>query len=53
VLLRNLNPNNTAMVVAFSKLPIRTTDTYETIWGQPITADVSATGVATQPAPAP
>jgi hypothetical protein len=53
VLLKNLSPSNTAMVVAFSRLPSRTTDTYETIWGQPITGDMSATGVATQPAPTP
>jgi hypothetical protein len=51
--LQFLSPNNTSMVVAFSRLPIRTTDTYETIWGQPIVGDVSATGVAVQPAPAP
>jgi hypothetical protein len=51
--LRSLNPNNTSMLVSFSKLPIRTTDTYETIWGQPIVSDMSATGVAVQPAPTP
>ncbi len=53
ILLRNLSPSNTSMVVSFSRLPSRTTDTYETIWGQPITNDMSATGVATQPAPIP
>jgi hypothetical protein len=47
--LRPLNPSTTSMVVAFSRLPFRTTDTYETIWGQPITGDISATGVAQQP----
>jgi hypothetical protein len=53
VALRSLTPSNTPMVVAFSRLPTRTTDTYETIWGQPIVSDMSATGVAQQPPAAP
>lgn len=53
VVLKSLTPSNTSMVVAFSRLPIRTTDTYETIWGQPITNDLSATGVAQQPPASP
>lgn len=51
--LRELNPSNTSIIVAFSKLPTRTSETYETVWGQPITSDLQATGVAQQPAPTP
>jgi hypothetical protein len=51
---RELNPTNTSVVVAFSKLPSRSsTDYYETIWGQPIIADMTATGIAQQAAPTP
>ena len=50
---RVLTPATTSMVVSFTKLPIRTTDTYETIWGQPPIGDLSATGVAQQPPASP
>lgn len=49
-----LNPNQTELVVAFSKLPtVGTNEAYESIWGQPVSADLSATGIATQPAQTP
>ncbi len=45
--------SNTRVQVAFSKLAVRTTGTYESIWGQPITTDMSVSTVATQPIPTP
>jgi methionine-rich copper-binding protein CopC len=48
-----LNPTTTRMQVAFSKLAVRTIGTYESIWGQPITSDMSVTTVATQSPPTP
>lgn len=44
-----LSPGNVTVQVAFSKLPSRTNGTYESIWGQPVTNDMSVSVVATQP----
>ncbi|MCY1046587.1 carboxypeptidase-like regulatory domain-containing protein [Corallococcus sp. bb12-1] len=49
-----LNPSQTELVVAFSKLPtVGTNEAYESIWGQPVSTDLSAVGIATQPAQTP
>ncbi|RKH10854.1 carboxypeptidase regulatory-like domain-containing protein [Corallococcus sp. CA047B] len=49
-----LNPAQTELVVAFSKLPtVGTNEAYESIWGQPVNTDLSAIGIATQPAQTP
>ncbi|RYZ42405.1 MAG: carboxypeptidase regulatory-like domain-containing protein [Myxococcaceae bacterium] len=49
-----LVPAQTEIVVAFSKLPtVGTNEAYESIWGQPVTTDLSAVGIATQPAQTP
>ncbi|NMO16436.1 carboxypeptidase regulatory-like domain-containing protein [Pyxidicoccus fallax] len=51
-----LSPTSLRVHVAFDKLANRpaggTTGTYESIWGQPITANLSVSTVATQPPPA-
>jgi hypothetical protein len=50
----SLLPSNASVVVAFSKVaPRSASDYYETIWGQPITADMTANGIAQQPAQTP
>ncbi|WP_224363498.1 carboxypeptidase-like regulatory domain-containing protein [Hyalangium versicolor] len=46
-----LSAANFPLTVAFSKLPFRTTGTYQSIWGEPITGDLSATTAVQQPAP--
>ncbi|WP_254613980.1 carboxypeptidase-like regulatory domain-containing protein [Myxococcus sp. CA056] len=47
-----LAPNGVSLVVAFSSLGRRgLIGNYESIWGQPITADLTVTGIAIQPAP--
>jgi len=48
-----LNPGTLRVQVAFSKLATRTTGTYESMWGQPLTADMSVSAVATQNVPTP
>lgn len=49
-----LTNGNLPMVVTFSKLGSRgISGTYENIWGQPLTADLTVTNIATQPAPTP
>ncbi|NTX56707.1 carboxypeptidase regulatory-like domain-containing protein [Myxococcus sp. CA051A] len=50
----SLIPNNVPFQVAFSKLGGRgVNQTYESIWGQPITTDLAVTGIAIQAAPTP
>ncbi|RKH55251.1 carboxypeptidase regulatory-like domain-containing protein [Corallococcus llansteffanensis] len=49
-----LNPSQLELVVAFSKLPtVGTNEAYESIWGQPVSSDLSAVGIAIQPAQTP
>ncbi|RKH25872.1 carboxypeptidase regulatory-like domain-containing protein [Corallococcus praedator] len=49
-----LNPTQTELVVAFSKLPtVGTNEAYESTWGQPVSTDLSAVGIAIQPAQTP
>lgn len=48
-----LNPGTLRVQLAFSKLATRTVWTYESMWGQPVTSDMSVTAVATQPVPTP
>ncbi|WP_163863640.1 carboxypeptidase-like regulatory domain-containing protein [Myxococcus eversor] len=47
-------PSTTSMQVAFSKLAERgVTETYQSIWGQPLTVDLTVNSIATQPVPVP
>jgi hypothetical protein len=48
-----LNPGTLRVQVAFSKLATRTSGTYESMWGQPLTTDMSVSAVATQSVPTP
>ena len=52
-----LNPSNLRVNVAFDKLASRssgsTNGTYESIWAQPVTSNLSVTSVALQPVPLP
>ncbi|NRD45844.1 carboxypeptidase-like regulatory domain-containing protein [Corallococcus exiguus] len=50
-----LNPSQVRLVVSFSNLApvLGTNDVYESIWGQPINADLEATGIGQHPAPTP
>ncbi|MCP3136372.1 carboxypeptidase-like regulatory domain-containing protein [Pyxidicoccus xibeiensis] len=51
-----LSPNNLRIHVSFDKLASRssgsTNGVYESVWGQPITSNLTASSVATQPVPA-
>ncbi|MGE6757114.1 carboxypeptidase-like regulatory domain-containing protein [Corallococcus interemptor] len=49
--LKPLNPTGLNLTVAFSKLQLRTSATYENIWGQPVTEDLAVTTVVQQPPP--
>ncbi|MFB1482413.1 carboxypeptidase-like regulatory domain-containing protein [Corallococcus sp. RDP092CA] len=49
--LKSLNPTGLGLTVAFSKLQVRNSETYESIWGQPVTEDLSVTTVVQQPLP--
>ncbi|RKG97647.1 carboxypeptidase regulatory-like domain-containing protein [Corallococcus sp. CA053C] len=49
-----LTPAQAVIVVAFGNLPSQgANEAYESIWGQPINADLSATAIAIQPAQTP